>query len=47
MAKLNKSKREEAKRIFSDALHTFVSHLNKYVSAEDGEWTVKGFIDVL
>ena len=46
MVKLNKSKRQEAKGIFSEALHTFVSRLTKYVSAEDGEWTIKGFIDI-
>lgn len=44
MAKL-KSKLEEAKKSFSSSLHAFVNRLTKYVS-EDGEWTVKGFIDI-
>lgn len=44
MAKL-KSKLEEAKKSFSSSLHAFVNRLTEYVS-EDGEWTVKGFIDI-
>lgn len=46
MAKLNKSMRDEAKRLFSDALHSFVKCLAEYISASDGGWTVKGFIDI-
>ena len=46
MAKLNKSKHEEAKIAFSIALRTFVNRLTEHVSAEDGGWTVKGFIDI-
>lgn len=46
MGKLNNSKREEAKRKFSSALQSFVCRLSEHVSAEDGGWTVKGFIDI-
>jgi len=46
MAKLNDSKRKEAKNTFSGALQAFVSHLTGHISAEDGGWTVKGFIDI-
>jgi hypothetical protein len=46
MTKLNRLKREEAKCSFSVALHTFVNRLTEHVSAEDGGWTVKGFIDI-
>ncbi|HHT9137399.1 MAG TPA: type II restriction endonuclease [Candidatus Wunengus sp. YC60] len=46
MAKLNNSKREEAKRTFSSAMQSFVCRLTEHVSAEDGGWTVKGFIDI-
>lgn len=46
MARLNESKYEEAKRSFSAALHAFVKRLTEHVSAEDGGWTVKGFIDI-
>jgi len=46
MTKLNKAKREEVKHSFSIALHAFVKRLSEHVSAEDSEWTVKGFIDI-
>ncbi len=46
MAKLNKSMRDEAKRSFSVALHDFVNGLAEHISASDGGWTVKGFIDI-
>jgi hypothetical protein len=46
MAKLNKAARREAKTAFSAALHAFVGNMRKHVSAEDDEWTVKGFIDI-
>jgi len=46
MAKLNKAARREAKTAFSAALHAFVRNMRKHVSAEHGEWTVKGFIDI-
>lgn len=31
---------------FAEALARFVSGLGEYVSADDGQWTVKGFIDI-
>ena len=34
------------KENFERQLKQFVTGLRKYVSAEDGQWTVKGFIDV-
>lgn len=34
------------KEIFAKQLKTFVSDLQKHVSTEDGQWTIKGFIDV-
>ncbi len=44
MSKL-KPTHEEAKKSFSSSLHAFVNRLTEYVS-EDGEWTIKGFIDI-
>ena len=46
MSKLNNIKGKEAKLTFSSALHSFVSRLTEHVSAEDGGWTIKGFIDI-
>ena len=34
------------KRIFEKELKQFVKQLNKHISTDDGEWTIKGFIDV-
>ena len=34
------------KREFAAALTAFVGGLDRYVAAEDGQWTVKGFIDI-
>ena len=34
------------KNVFAAALTEFVKGLESYVSAEDGQWTVKGFIDI-
>ncbi len=31
---------------FETKLNAFASDLEKYISTETGEWTVKGFIDV-
>jgi len=36
----------EAKAAFSQELQAFVQSLRSHVSAENGEWTVKGFIDI-
>lgn len=43
---MNKKERIEEKKAFSTALTEFVAGLGGYVSADDGQWTVKGFIDV-
>jgi hypothetical protein len=43
---MKKKDRAEEKKAFSAALTEFVSGLGEYVSAEDGQWTVKGFIDI-
>jgi Restriction endonuclease EcoRV len=37
---------EQAKQEFSENLSSFVESLSSYISSEDGQWTVKGFIDV-
>lgn len=34
------------KEKFTVALEVFVADLHRYISTEDGQWTVKGFIDV-
>ena len=34
------------KEIFTKKLEKFVTELKAYVSSDDGQWTVKGFIDV-
>ncbi len=34
------------KKEFAEALARFVPGLGEYVSADDGQWTVKGFIDI-
>jgi hypothetical protein len=39
-------KHHAEKKPFSEALTTFVMDLGDHVSAEDGQWTVKGFIDI-
>lgn len=37
---------EAVKSVFAAKLSAFVTSLNSYVSAPDGQWTIKGFIDV-
>jgi hypothetical protein len=34
------------KKKFEDALREFANTLTRYVSTDDGQWTVKGFIDI-
>ncbi len=46
MAKLTKREREDAKHGFASGLCKFVENLRGHVSAEDGGWTIKGFIDI-
>jgi DNA adenine methylase len=41
-----KKDRLQEKTTFATALAEFVKGLSEYVSAEDGQWTVKGFIDI-
>lgn len=43
---MNKKSRQTEKGLFSAALTEFVRGLGGYVSADDGQWTVKGFIDI-
>jgi len=43
---MNKRERIAEKDAFAAALTEFVRGLGEYVSAEDGQWTVKGFIDI-
>jgi len=43
---MNKRERKAEKDSFAAALTEFVRGLGDYVSTEDGQWTVKGFIDV-
>ena len=43
---MNKKERLGEKEAFSAALTDFVKELSNYISAEDGQWTVKGFIDI-
>jgi hypothetical protein len=47
MAKAMTKKESMRNRMeFAEALARFVSGLGEYVSADDGQWTVKGFIDI-
>ena len=43
---MKKRKLLEESKAFSAVLTSFVKGLAGYVSAEDGQWTVKGFIDI-
>ena len=43
---MTKATQLQAKASFSSALQDFVQRMSGHVSAEDGEWTVKGFIDI-
>lgn len=42
----DKSQLLNKRKAFFTALEHFVTGLDEYVSAEDGQWTVKGFIDI-
>jgi len=37
---------KEIKSAFEEKLRTFAESLNSYISTPDGQWTVKGFIDI-
>ena len=43
---MDKLPMEKLKQEFLENLQAFVQSLGTYVSTEDGQWTVKGFIDV-
>lgn len=38
---------DQEKQRFLTLLQEFVHSLNTYVSTDDGQWTIKGFIDIL
>ncbi len=38
--------KEEEKRFFQNALSSFVTDLGEAVHTEDGQWAIKGFIDI-
>ena len=37
---------ETVKSVFNTELNEFVKTLNSYVATADGQWTIKGFIDI-
>ena len=43
---MNLKEKNKYKTAFKIALNTFTDKLEKYVSTENGDWSVKGFIDV-
>jgi len=43
---MDKKVKDKYKKEFKKALDTFTEKLEKYVSTENGDWSVKGFIDV-
>ncbi|MEI9917627.1 MAG: type II restriction endonuclease [Bacteroidota bacterium] len=43
---MNAKEKEQRKSVFKSELNKFASKLEKYVSTDEGDWTVKGFIDV-
>jgi Restriction endonuclease EcoRV len=43
---MNLNEKNKYKSDFKNALDTFADKLEKYVSTESGDWTIKGFIDV-
>lgn len=43
---MEKKEKEKFKKEFKKELDKFADKLEKYVSTDDGDWTVKGFIDV-
>lgn len=40
------NKRMTEKETFAEKLEQFVNELREHVSSEDGQWTVKGFVDI-
>ncbi|MDX1911181.1 MAG: type II restriction endonuclease [Saprospiraceae bacterium] len=43
---MNLADKLKYKKSFKSALDKFANKLEKYVSTENGDWSVKGFIDV-
>ncbi len=43
---MTKEEKKKYKKEFKDSLQTFVNDLKRYISSEDGQWTIKGFIDI-
>lgn len=43
---MNKPPAEKLKQEFQENLWAFVQSLGTYVSTDDGQWTIKGFIDI-
>ncbi len=43
---LEEAEKQIIKLEFKSKLSAFVSQLNSYVSTDDGQWTIKGFLDV-
>lgn len=44
---MDKKTKNRFKKDFKDALNIFSEELEKYVSTENGDWSVKGFIRCL
>ena len=46
MEQITKEEKLEKKIVFKNKLKNFVKELSSYISIENGDWTVKGFIDI-
>lgn len=43
---MDSKEKNKHKKVFKEALDKFTDKLEKYVATDDGDWSVKGFIDV-
>jgi len=43
---MERDRKEQYKSKFRNQLNEFIKELQEYVSTNDGQWTVKGFIDI-
>ena len=43
---MDKAQKEKYKNEFKEALQLFVAGLRNHISSEDGQWTIKGFVDI-
>jgi len=43
---MNEVQKEQYKSEFQEKIQNFVHELNGFVSTDDGQWTIKGFIDI-